>query len=60
MSEAKDNAAQEVMDDLLTDPDKDAGDPVPPKPPQTIADEPSGDEAHGRHAPTGRSEDGGR
>ena len=58
MSE-KENLGQEVVDDLLTDPDKDAATSVPP---QTIADEPSGDgaDAHGRYSPTGRSEDGGR
>ena len=58
MSE-KENTAQEVVDDLMTDPDKDAGEATPP---QTIADEPTGDGEgpHGRYAPTGRSEDGGR
>ncbi len=39
----KDNAAQEVMDDLLTDPDKDAEREPKPKPPQTIDAEPSGE-----------------
>lgn len=39
----KDNAAQEVADDLITDPDKDAkGAPTPP-PPQTVAIEPEKD-----------------
>lgn len=42
MSE-KENAAQEVVDDLLTDPDKDAERTPPPQPPQTIDNEPSGD-----------------
>ncbi len=39
----KENTAQEVVDDLLTDPDKDAARQPPPAPPQTVADEPSGD-----------------
>lgn len=36
----KDNAAQEVADDLLTDPDKDAERVPKPRPPQTVANEP--------------------
>jgi hypothetical protein len=36
----KDNAAQEVMDDMITDPDKDAEAVPQPKPPQTIDSEP--------------------
>lgn len=38
----KENGLQEVVDDLITDPDKDA-EQRPPAPPQTIADEPNGD-----------------
>lgn len=38
----KENAAQEVVDDLITDPDKDAAERPAPKPPQTIDNEPSG------------------
>lgn len=38
----KENAAQEVVDDMLTDPDKDARDTPPPTPPQTVANEPDG------------------
>ena len=37
----KDNAAQEVADDMLTDPDKDAGTNPPPLPPQTTDAEPT-------------------
>lgn len=36
------NTAQEVADDMLTDPDKDAGDRPAPLPPQTIDAEPTG------------------
>ena len=39
----KNNAAQEIADDLLTDPDKDAAENPPPVPPQTVDAEPSGD-----------------
>ncbi len=39
----KENAAQEVADDMITDPDADAALTPPPRPPQTIEDEPSGD-----------------
>lgn len=35
------NLPQEVIDDLLTDPDKDADDTSPPAPPQTVANEPN-------------------
>lgn len=42
MSE-KDNAAQEVADDLITDPDKDAKEAPKPPPPQTVASEPEKD-----------------
>jgi hypothetical protein len=45
---AKDNAAQEVADDLLTDPDKDAERNPPPVPPQTIDAEPTSDRDGGR------------
>ena len=38
----KENAAQEVADDLLTDPDRDA-ETTQPKPPQTIDAEPTGE-----------------
>lgn len=38
---AKDNAAQEIADDMLTDPDKDAG--SMPLPPQTVDAEPTSD-----------------
>ena len=38
----KENLAQEVVDDLITDPDKDAERRPAPKPPQTIDNEPSG------------------
>lgn len=34
------NVPQEVVDDLLTDPDRDAEAPRAPAPPRTIADEP--------------------
>lgn len=34
------NAAQEIADDMLTDPDKDAGAASPPAAPQTIDAEP--------------------
>lgn len=37
----KPNTPQEIVEDLLTDPDADAGSKVPPAPPQTIANEPS-------------------
>ena len=40
---AKENTLQEVVDDMLTDPDKDADAPRPPAPPQTTDAEPSGD-----------------
>lgn len=39
---SKENAAQEVADDMLTDPDKDAANIPPPTPPQTIDAEPTG------------------
>jgi hypothetical protein len=42
---SKDNAAQEVVDDLLTDPDRDADKVPAPKPPQTIDAEPTGEDA---------------
>lgn len=35
------NLAQEVVDDVITDPDADADGPTPPAPPQTIEAEPS-------------------
>ena len=38
---ADDNAAKEVVDDLLTDPDKDAAGKPAPVPPQTIDAEPT-------------------
>lgn len=38
---SKNNAAQEVVDDLLTDPDKDAGANPAPVPPQTVDAEPT-------------------
>lgn len=38
----KENAAQELADTMLTDPDKDAQNPPPPRPPQTIEAEPTG------------------
>ena len=38
---ADDNAAQEVVDDMLTDPDKDAAGKPAPVPPQTIDAEPT-------------------
>lgn len=41
---SKENTAQEVADDLLTDPDRDA-DTTQPKPPQTIDAEPTGEGA---------------
>ncbi|WP_425230533.1 hypothetical protein [Sphingomonas sp.] len=47
MSE-KENAVQEIADDLLTDPDKDAEGKPPPAPPQTIEAEPSGEGKGGR------------
>lgn len=37
----KENTAQELADDLLTDPDKDAGARPAPLPPQTIDAEPT-------------------
>lgn len=40
----KENAAQEVADDLLTDPDKDAEGAHKPRPPQTVANEPERDD----------------
>lgn len=39
MTEKK-NGLQELVDDLMTDPDKDAERMPPPEPPQTIANEP--------------------
>ena len=39
----KENTAQEVVDDLLTDPDKDAEGTPKPRPPQTVANEPDRD-----------------
>lgn len=39
---SKENATQEIVDDLLTDPDKDAAGTPPPAPPQTIDAEPTG------------------
>jgi hypothetical protein len=38
----KRNAPQEVVDDLITNPDEDAEGSPPPEPPQTIANEPDG------------------
>lgn len=35
------NAAQEIADDMLTDPDKDARKDPPPAPPQTVDAEPT-------------------
>jgi hypothetical protein len=35
------NAAQEIADDMITDPDKDAEGKPPPTPPQTIDAEPT-------------------
>lgn len=40
---AEKNTAQEVADDLLTDPDKDADTKPAPLPPQTIDAEPTSD-----------------
>jgi hypothetical protein len=40
---AKDNAAQEIADDMLTDPDKDAERDPAPVPPQTVDAEPNGE-----------------
>ena len=37
----KQNTAQDVVEDLLTDPDKDADRVPAPAPPQTIANEPA-------------------
>ena len=39
----KENPAQELADDMLTDPDKDAEGPPPTMPPQTIEAEPTSD-----------------
>ncbi len=39
----KPNAPQEIVEDLLTDPDADADRSPPPAPPQTIGNEPSKD-----------------
>lgn len=44
---SKENAAQNVVDDLLTDPDKDAV--AAPLPPQTVEAEPTSDRP-GQHA----------
>lgn len=41
----KENAAQEVADDMMTDPDEDAEGKPKPRPPQTVANEPGGGEA---------------
>ena len=38
------NTPQQVVDDLLTDPDKNVERAPPPAPPQTIANEPGRDE----------------
>lgn len=39
----KENAVEEVVEDLITDPDADADANPAPRPPQTIDAEPSGD-----------------
>ena len=44
----KDNAAQQLADDMLTDPDKDAEGTSLPTPPQTVDAEPTG----GRDTPS--------
>ncbi|WP_419809879.1 hypothetical protein [Sphingomonas sp.] len=44
----KENTAQEVVDDLLTDPDKDAADRPSPAPPQTTDAEPTSGRGDGR------------
>lgn len=44
----KENAAQELAENLLTDPDKDAQGTPPPSPPQTVEAEPSGERKPGR------------
>ena len=44
----KENAAQEIADDMLTDPDKDAADRPPPAPPQTTDAEPTSGRDGGR------------
>lgn len=49
MTETK-NAPQEVVDDLMTDPDSDAEHAPQPQPPQTIANEPDGTANHRSNA----------
>ena len=41
----KQNTAQDVVEDLMTDPDKDAGRVPPPAPPQTVGNEPDADKS---------------
>ena len=45
---SKENVAQEIVENLLTDPDKDAERTPPPAPPQTIEAEPTGDRGPAR------------
>lgn len=40
------NIPQEIVEDLLTDPDQDAAHRPPPAPPQTIANEPGEERPH--------------
>lgn len=51
---AEDNAARTLMDDLLTDPDKDAA--AAPLPPQTVEAEPTSDRP-GQHRVADDDED---
>jgi len=46
----KRNGLQEVVDDLITDPDKDAEGSDRPEPPQTIANEPDGETSNRSNA----------
>lgn len=50
------NAAQELADDLITDPDKDAGGKPAPLPPQTTDAEPTSDRP-GQHRVADDDED---
>ena len=49
MNEKK-NGLQEVVDDLITDPDKDAERHPRPEPPQTVANEPDDETSNRSHA----------
>ena len=53
----KENVAQEIVDDLLTDPDADASTKPAPLPPQTVDAEPTGGRPGQHRVPDGDEED---